>query len=191
MKIKGLTSDQEQIVNDVINAFKETNQAKEKVDSSIISQVLNIAKELTVAEQKYYNDIDDHNLRLLKQQTEVFNAFHSKLKELFKQFPQIDLFVNSSNTAIRIGYKHFNDEGFNLGCNYFWVRTDLTLMKNPILKSIDFCFNNNKKYKTVKKYDKVVSSIELLTNEVKLEDFEFSDIFKEKLLLLFQTNLPK
>jgi hypothetical protein len=192
MKIKGLTTEQEKIVNDVINVFKETNIASEKVDSSIVSQIMGMANELVKAEQIYYDDIEVHNLRLMKQQAELFIAYRKKLKELFLHYPQIDLFTNNTNTAIRIGYKHFEDAGFNLGSNYFWVKVDLTLTKNPMLNnSIDFCFNNNKKNKTVKKYDKVIASVETMKDEVHLEDFEFSEIFKEKLLLLFQANLPK
>jgi hypothetical protein len=193
MKIKGLTEEQERIVNEVINVFKDTNKASEKVDSSIVSQIMGMANELVKAEQIYYDDIEVHNIRLIKQQAELFKAYHKKLKELFKVYPQIDLFVNTTNNAVRIGYKHFTEDGsFNLGRDYFWLRVDLTLMKNPMLNnSIDFCFNNNKKNKNVKKYDKVVACVETFKEVVQLEDFEFSEIFKEKLLQLFQANLPK
>ena len=160
--MKNLTQTQTEIITALEHEFMQINANATKANHSIIGELFAKANEYNTSRDAFYDDIKQNNLRVKHLMEELKSAFYDKLVSLFE--PYDAKVVDESISIIEIKYK----------ANWFYISFNVT---------IDSYVAYDKSNKKVQKYGRPI--VYLSKQEIRLDDFETRDIFKEKVTKLF------
>lgn len=169
--MKNLTVSQEEIINTLKNEFRQMNSNAVKVSNSIIDQLFTQANEYNISRDNFYNNIERNNAIVKSKKEELAVAFYNKLVKLFKAY---DVAVVIDGTFITVGYNLSITDEPNFKKGYFWMSSNVTISYAQ--------FNSNSKRVDV--YGEAVTT--LGSTYLTLDNFEETDIFKEKVIELFK-----
>jgi len=160
--MKNLTQTQTEIITALEHEFMQINANATKANHSIIGELFAKANEYNTSRDAFYDDIEQNNLRVTQMRQELKSAFYDKLVSLFE--PYDAKVVDESISIIEIQYK----------ANWFYISFNVT---------IDDYLEYDKSNKKIHKYGRPI--VQINNEEIRLDDFETRDIFKEKVTELF------
>lgn len=176
--IKGLTDNQNKLINNLINEFKTNNKKTIDVKTNIIDILSIEANKLAEKHKRFYAEIKENNDMIIFKRNVTQNLFYKKLIKLFKNHS--DIKIVKDGRAIKFGY--MKDEK-NFSNNYVYISFNVLLETNE-KHGISFYFEDNQKYLGVNKYCAVYVSID--KEQLDLSNFENSEIFKNKVFEMFE-----
>jgi len=175
--IKGLTDNQTQLINNLIDELKNNNISIVDIDTDVIDSLLVEANSLVEAQKRFYREIEENNTIVLQKRNEIKKLFYSKLIKLFKNHSDVN--IVEDNQSIKIGFK--NGERWLNGYIYILFNEYLSTEQNG---TISFYFDNNDKNPCVKKYSGVYVAID--KEVLNLSDFENNAVFQNKVFEMFR-----
>jgi len=159
--MKNLTQTQTEIISALEHEFMQINANATKANHSIVGELFAKANEYNASRDAFYDDIEQHNLRVTQMRQELESAFCDKLVSLFEPY---DVKVVDESSIIKIKYK----------ANWFYISFNITIHSNEAY---------DKNNKVVHRYGRPI--VYLSKQEIRLDDFETRDIFKENVTKLF------
>ncbi len=179
---KKLTVSQNEIIDKITSEFQKINASEKTLNKTVIDAIFEKANERVLEYKNFYREITENNNRIDYLVAETNCNFYNKLVKLFANYPQIGF--ERKGIIIMIGVIKNNKISDN---GSFWISINKTLLRNLAIDSLAFRFENNDKNPTMNKYSGISAQIDSI--EIKLADFEESEIFKKKLLYLFEKNI--